>query len=152
MSDKKIRIKREFVVLGVDTPVLEAAKICKYANVKYIIVSEDGKLVGVVTPIDFVYKIVAEGKDPKTITLGSIMSSPVAVCKSTDDVTTIAKIMYENGFSVLPVVSEEGTIEGVVSIVDVLYALGEAHLSEEMKELAKKLVSSTLHGVKLVKD
>jgi|GEM_PF-3561454 CBS domain-containing protein len=141
-----VEIRDEYITLDVNTKVVDGAKACKEKGVKYIVVLEGDEIKGVATASDFACKVVAEENLDKT--LGDIMSSPAVVCDINDDVEDVAKKMYENDYSVLPVVSDK-ELKGVITAKDVIYALAEEHIPEEKKEAIIMALRPTLHGVRL---
>ncbi|MHC1625585.1 MAG: CBS domain-containing protein [Methermicoccaceae archaeon] len=143
-----VEIGDEFVVLGGNTTVEDAAKTCKEQGVKYIVVLEDDTIAGVVTGVDFMYDLVAMGQ-PLDVPISSIMSSPAVSCDVDDDIEDVAEIMQKNSYSILPVVASDGTVKGVITIKDVLYALSKEFVSENVRVIAERLMESTRHGVKL---
>lgn len=66
-------------ILSVDsqTSVEEAAKLMSAKKVSSLLVKEGEEYVGIVTKTDFVKKLIAEDRDPKTTNTGSVMSKPL---------------------------------------------------------------------------
>jgi CBS domain-containing protein len=66
-------------ILSVDsqTSVEEAAILMSTKKVSSLLVKEGEEYVGIVTKTDFVKKLIAEDRDPKTTTTGSVMSKPL---------------------------------------------------------------------------
>jgi CBS domain-containing protein len=110
-------------VCGPDTTVLEAAVAMEGSDLGSLAVVEGLDLVGLVTERD-IRRAVAEGMD---------VASPVSVLMSGDpdtfdpdlDVWDAAAWITETGYRHLPVVDDEGSLLGVVSIRDLLRALVE---------------------------
>jgi len=140
-----VEVRDEFVALDASTSVLDAAKACKGAGVKYIVVLENDRIVGVVTAVDFMYKVLAE-EERLDIPLRNVMSTPAVVCNMDDDISKVAERMWESSYSMLPVVSSDGTLAGVITIKDVLYTLAEPFLSEEARTAAQKLRGPCFRG------
>jgi len=65
-------------ILSVDiqTSVEAAAKLMSDKKVSSLLVKEGEEYVGIVTKTDFVKKLIAEDRDPKTTNTGSVMSKP----------------------------------------------------------------------------
>ena len=63
--------------VDVDTPVTKAAKIMRDKDISCLLVNEKEDFVGLITTTDLVKKVMAEGLNPKTTKVQSIMSKPV---------------------------------------------------------------------------
>jgi len=85
-----------------------------------VVVDSNKKPVGIVTREDIVVKVVAENKNPESVLVRDIMSSPLVTCKEEDNLFDVARVMNKYGYERLPVVDEEGNLKGIVSIREVL--------------------------------
>jgi CBS domain-containing protein len=56
------------------------------------------------------------------MSIREIMSVPVVTCRSTDNLTTAARLMWEHDCGAVPVLSDEGTVEGMITDRDVCMA------------------------------
>ena len=70
-------MKKELVTVDAGTSVVEAAKLMKTCNVGSVLVSQEGRIVGIVTEPDIVRKVVGAERIPYYIPVEDIMSSPV---------------------------------------------------------------------------
>ncbi|MCE4628568.1 MAG: CBS domain-containing protein [Desulfurococcales archaeon] len=86
-----------------------------------IIVDENMILLGVVTKTDIVYKVVAEGKNPSSVLVRSIMvRDPYYVYKDTP-LREAAELMGIYGIGHLPVLDREtNKVVGVISKTDII--------------------------------
>jgi len=94
---------------------------------------DSGRLVGIVTDRDIACRCVAAGRDPSTTTAASIMSSPVLAIRADDSIESAILLMEENRVHHLPVVSNDGTLLGIVAQSD----LGRRMTNREFGELAR---------------
>jgi CBS domain-containing protein len=106
--------KRKFLTAGPQTTVLEASRKMLAQNAGAVLVVEGHQLVGIFTERDAVFRVIAQGLDPQTTSLASVMTvSPRTIAP--DQSFGYAMIqMHENGFRHMPVV-EEGRPIGIVS-------------------------------------
>lgn len=106
-------------VVSVDrnTTVEEAARIMRELNVGSVPVTENGRVIGIITDRDLVLRNVAAGRGPRDTTVGEIMSASVVSANPDMDVHTAADLMAKNQIRRLPVV-EEDRLVGIVSIGD----------------------------------
>ena len=94
-----------------------------------LIADADRRLVGIFTGRDAVARVLAEGRDPRTTPLASVMtSSPVTLTPDQSAIDAL-RVMQDGGFRHLPVV-KDGRIVSVISRGD-FRGLEVARLNEE---------------------
>lgn len=108
-------------VCGPDTTVLEAAVAMESLDLGSLAVVEGMELVGLVTERD-IRRSVAEGMSADT-TVSNLMSGEPDTFDPDLDVWDAAAWIAESGYRHLPVMDDDGTLLGVVSIRDLLKAL-----------------------------
>lgn len=81
--------------------------------------------VGVLTDRDIAIEVVAFGLDPATMTAGDVMSPRPSVAEEDDDLLDALASMRERGVRRLPVVRPDGGLSGIVTLDNLLEALGE---------------------------
>lgn len=90
------------------------------AGIVPVIVSDTDKtLLGVVTDRDLCMAVVAEGLDPKTVTLEECMSAPVVAAYLNDDTETAVTLMQKHQIRRVPIIDEAGKLVGIISTADV---------------------------------
>jgi CBS domain-containing protein len=97
---------------------VDAAKRMKQADAGMIPVVQNGKLVGTITDRDIAVRVVAEGKDPQTTTVGEIASREVVTVEPDNDLSEALKLMAHHQVRRLPVV-EGDSVVGVIAQADV---------------------------------
>ena len=70
------------VTVQPNSSVQDAAKIMSEKKIGSIIISGNGEFSGILTERDLVRKVLARGKDPKSVKVNEIMSKPVVCCGS----------------------------------------------------------------------
>jgi CBS domain-containing protein len=89
------------------------------------------RVVGVVTDRDLCMSVVAEGREPHTVTVETCMTTAVVSCSPNDSVEKTTELMKENQIRRVPVVDEQRRLQGIVSIADLVHRAdiktGEAH-------------------------
>jgi CBS domain-containing protein len=101
-------------------------------GVDCVLIVESGRLTGIFTSRDFLYRVAADGKIPSQITLGDVMTRDPAVLKRVDCVTYAINRMATRNIRNLPIVDDEGRPLGLLRIWDVI-----AHLSDVFEEIAQ---------------
>ena len=92
----------------------EAGERLSDPAVRAVLVSDDGRLVGVVTRKTLVEEIVAAGRDPRATTLGEIAEPPLFTIDASMDLDEAYRALEENDFERVPVV-EDGRLVGILS-------------------------------------
>ena len=108
-------------ICGPDTTLLEAAVAMESSDLGSLAVVEGRELVGLITERD-IRRSVAEGIEMDT-SVSSIMSGDPDTFDPDLDVWDAAAWITESGYRHLPVIDDDGSLLGVVSIRDLLKAL-----------------------------
>lgn len=121
---------REVVTVTRETPVLRCAQLMHDEHVGAVVIIDDidGKLVpvGLLTDRDIAIEVVAFDVAARAITAGDLMSGDLAMVRPTDDVLTVLATMREHGVRRLPVIGEDGSLEGIVTADNLWEVLAEA--------------------------
>lgn len=100
--------------------VRKAAKLMKESGVgSLLVLAHDGSLNGIITEMDIVFKIVAEGLNPDTVVVEEVMSKPVHTIEGTKSVSDAARVMAELDVRHLPV-TKEGVLIGMLTENDII--------------------------------
>jgi CBS domain-containing protein len=114
--------------------VRDAARQMKTRRVGAVmVVDHNGKLQGIFTERDCLFRVMAEGVNPDTTTLSLVMTRDPYTITADRKLGVALHIMHDNGFRHIPVV-DHGIPVGMVSIRD---ALG-SELSSFEREVVKK--------------
>jgi CBS domain-containing protein len=118
MATIEKRFNRDIVALDASTPVTDAARVMADRRIGSVGVRRDGKVVGLLTERDVVFRALATG-DAGKATVGDVMRADLpAVSPQTED-REVADVMRRN-FTRHLLVKEGGAVVGVVSMLDVL--------------------------------
>jgi CBS domain-containing protein len=100
--------------------VVDAARAMRDGDFGTVIVvkGDDGSVCGVVTDRDIVVRVVADGRDPKSVKLADICSNDVTTVSPEQTLDDVAELMREKAIRRVPVV-EKGRLVGVVSLGDI---------------------------------
>jgi CBS domain-containing protein len=105
---------RKLVVAAPESSVAEAAVLMKGHQVGAVLVVEEGRLVGIFTERDAVYRVMAAGRDPFATRLAEVMTRDPKTVEPDETFGYALLLMHENGFRHAPVV-DNGKPIGVVS-------------------------------------
>ena len=117
-------------------PATEAAKLMKKADAGMIPVVQDGQLLGTVTDRDIVLRVIAEGKNPASTTVGEIASAEVVTVAPEQDLDEALHLMAKHQVRRLPVV-ESGRLIGVLAQADVAREGDAREVGETVEEISR---------------
>jgi CBS domain-containing protein len=106
--------RRKLVVATPQVSVAKAARMMKKSKVGAVLVVDKGRLVGIFTERDAVYRVMALGLEPDETLLGEVMTREPKTVEPNETFGYALLLMHENGFRHAPVI-ENGRPIGVVS-------------------------------------
>lgn len=110
---------RKLVTIVPDDSVQQAAVKMDSERVGSILVTSNGKVLGIVTRSDFIHNVIVGGRDPKKTAVRAIMNpSPISIDSSATTTEALRK-MLEKRVERLVVFSGDRII-GIVSLEDVI--------------------------------
>jgi len=113
-------LEKNFSVASTDT-VLQALKVMAEAHIGAILVTEGGKIVGIYTEGDYLYKGEIEGRLAKDTLVKDVMVSKMMTVTKDTTVEQCMGLMKQYNIRHLPVVEDEHLV-GLVSMRDVMFA------------------------------
>ena len=117
---RNVIAKQKILTATAEITVTDAARLMKKKSVGAVMVVKDnGRLAGIFTERDAVFRVLAEGRDPKTTRLSDVMTPQPQTITPEKPFGHALLMMYESGFRHVPVV-EDGKPVGMVSARDVL--------------------------------
>jgi CBS domain-containing protein len=119
-----------------DTTVIEAAKVMAKEDVGPVPIVEQGRLTGIVTDRDIVVRVVAEGRDPSSTTVGEIASRDLVTVSPDDDLDAALKHLAQNQVRRIPVV-EGDRLVGIVAQADIARLGSDAKTGEVVEEISR---------------
>ena len=108
----------DVIVTAPTSTVVEAARLMAEANVGSVIVRDEGEVLGIFTERDLLRRVVAPGKDPSSVPVADVMSSPVQHCGLEDDVAQCTARLIGGHIRHLAVIAE-GALVGLISLRDI---------------------------------
>ena len=132
-------MSREIASLPREGSLLEAAKLMSEKNVGCVLVLDsEERPIGIVTDRDLVVRGVAKGHDLADANVGSIMSAHPFTARRDEPIMLVARKMADKGIRRVPVVDEEGSVVGLVSVDDLLTVF-----ISELSNVAAAIVGSS---------
>jgi CBS domain-containing protein len=111
---KNVMDPNRFLTAAPDQTVSDASSMMQTRNVGAVLVIADGKLMGIFTERDAVFRVIARGLDPTTTQLADVMTVEPITLSPEKSYGHALLLMHENGFRHLPVVQNRVPI-GIIS-------------------------------------
>jgi CBS domain-containing protein len=144
MESAKSRIKcREIMTSNVSVGTVEmslqdVAKLMKDKDIGVLPVVESGtnKLLGIVTDRDIVVRAIADGKECST-KVSEVMTTELFTAKPDDFAFNAIRTMGEKQVRRVPIVNEDGILQGIVSMADIALEMeDEREIAETLEEIS----------------
>lgn len=119
------------------TPVAEAAKLMKNEDVGPIPIVEKDQVTGILTDRDIVLRVVAEGKDPGSTTVGDIASRDLVTVDPEQSLDEALRLMAQHQVRRLPVCEEDGKLVGIVAQADVARQGADQRTGEVVEQISR---------------
>lgn len=107
--------KSDVLTMKAQDSILDACIAMKKRRVGSVLVTDQGKLAGIFTERDLLFKVVGEGKELKGLTLKDAMTSNIKIAHPEDSVADSMRRMTQGHFRHLPVVDSNGEVIGILS-------------------------------------
>ena len=154
--------------IDADMPIREAAHTLIEKDVSRLLVTENGKPVGVISTTDFVASIAKEEK-PRRNTVADVMSDAMLVCRGKTPITSAARTLTQAGWRSVLVVDGKGKHLGVVSgrdlmrfvengvdenltVRDVMHEAFTIHIHASLREAADVMINKHHHRLIVIDE
>ena len=115
--------------IGASASVVEAARLMREQHIGSLPVTEDDRLVGMITDRDITTRVVAESAVPETTSVGDVYSRDLISVEPNSDLDEALRLMARHQVRRLPVV-ENDRLVGIVAQADI--ALKESERTGEL--------------------
>ena len=121
--------------IGASTSVVEAARLMREQDIGSLPITDDEKLVGMITDRDITTRVVAEAADPTSMSVEDVYSRDLVSVEPDEDLDEALQLMARHQVRRLPVV-ENGRLVGIVAQADIALKDNEktAQLVEAISE------------------
>lgn len=106
--------------IDADASVLDAVRRMVDFNVGSLLVTDEGRDIGIVTERDYLRRVTLEGRDERQTPVREIISAPLVVVTPQTTVEECMALMTDRRIRHVPVVEEAGEVVGLVSIGDLV--------------------------------
>ncbi len=110
------------------------------------VADDDGKVIGLITDRDICIAVATRHRLAADIPVGEVISGQVYVCAPQDGIQNLLETMRHARVRRLPVISDDGVLQGIVSISDIVLHAEEAQ-GKQVPELSHQDAIVTLKAV-----
>ena len=104
--------------VGPEATVLDATRRMNEHKIGALVVLDGGRVVGMFTERDVLQRVVAEACFPAEVRIRDVMSTEIVCCNKQTSIDDARSIMKTRRIRHLPVVDEDGSLQGLISIGD----------------------------------
>jgi len=114
------------VTVPIEKDLKEIIKIMANGRISSIVVTNKGRIAGIVTERDLIKKILLEGKNPNTMKVTSVMTPDPLSVNSHTDISEASEMMHSKNIRHLPVVDNEKLV-GLITQTDIVKETHKIH-------------------------
>jgi CBS domain-containing protein len=122
--------------IGTSASVVEAARVMREEDIGSLPITDDEKLVGIITDRDITTRVVAEAADPKVTPVGEVFSRDLISVEPDNDLEEALQLMARHQVRRLPVV-ENGRLVGIVAQADIALRENEKRTGELVEAISE---------------
>jgi CBS domain-containing protein len=122
--------------IGTSEPVVDAARLMREQDVGSLPVTDNEKLVGMITDRDITTRVVAEAANPKMISVGDVYSRDLISVEPDQDLDEALRLMARHQVRRLPVI-ENGSLVGIVAQADIALSENEKKTGELVEAISE---------------
>ncbi len=122
MNEKvKVIMTKDPITVSPDDTLDTATSILKTYKIEHLpVIDENKKLKGILSFFDL-WELDKTHEEYKNIKVGDVMTKRVAKLNPDDKVGSVAEIFLENLFEAIPIVDDDNTLVGIVTMLDVVW-------------------------------
>lgn len=114
----------DVVTASPDSELREITDTLESENVGAVVITEDNAPVGIVTDRDAALAI-HQHDDVASVSVEEVMATDPATIQETEEAIEISRAIDEHDVRRFPVVDEDGTLTGIVTLDDLIATIGE---------------------------
>jgi len=107
------------ITITKDSTVEEAVRLMNEHEIGCLIVTENKKVLGILTERDLMKRVLAKSQDPRKTKVEEVMSTPLISVEPDAEVGDVSRIMFQKNIKKMPIV-RKGKLLGLVTLTDIL--------------------------------
>lgn len=114
----------------------EVAAVMRDGDMGAVPVTDNGRLIGILTDRDIVVRAVADGSEPRK-TVGDVMSKELFTVGPDDFAFEAIRLMGDKQVRRIPVIEADGKLVGIISMADIALEMeDEKEIAETLEEIS----------------
>jgi len=125
--------------LPTDSAQRVARTMCDHnvGSIPVVLDQDSRKLVGMITDRDLCCSVIADGLDPKSVTIEKFMTLNPVTCREGENVENCERLMQEHQVRRMPIVDAENYVIGIVVQADLALKDKPERVSKTVAEISK---------------
>ena len=125
--------------LPTDSAQRVARTMCDHnvGSIPVVLDQDSRKLVGMITDRDLCCSVIADGLDPKSVTIEKFMTLNPVTCREGENVENCERLMQEHQVRRMPIVDAEDHVIGIVAQADLALKDKPERVSKTVAEISK---------------
>ena len=125
--------------LPTDSAQRVARTMCDHnvGSIPVVLDQDSRKLVGMITDRDLCCSVIADGLDPKSVTIEKFMTLNPVTCREGENVENCERLMQEHQVRRMPIVDAENHVIGIVAQADLALKDKPERVSKTVAEISK---------------
>ena len=125
--------------LPTDSAQRVARTMCDHnvGSIPVVLDQDSRKLVGMITDRDLCCSVIADGLDPKSVTIEKFMTLNPVTCREGENVENCERLMQEHQIRRMPIVDAEDHVIGIVAQADLALKDKPERVSKTVAEISK---------------
>jgi CBS domain-containing protein len=131
MAVKEIMTKKVITVTKTTSTDVCAKLMIENKIGSVVVLDEKGKTAGIITKENLIKHVLAKDANPKTVTAGDVMSSPLITASPTLSIIQAMQSMFKDGIRHLVVTGSDGKVQGICTDTDIFKVVPQLILLEQ---------------------
>ncbi len=125
--------------LPTDSAQRVARTMCDHnvGSIPVVLDQDSRKLVGVITDRDLCCSVIANGLDPKNVTIEKFMTLNPVTCREGENLENCERLMQEHQIRRMPIVDADDHVIGIVAQADLALKDNPERVSKTVAEISK---------------
>jgi CBS domain-containing protein len=107
------------VTMPLDASVFDVAKSMAEMDISSVIITDEGRPLGIITEADIVRRVIVQDRNPKTTLASEIMSSPIIYVEPGTGLTDAMRVMAKSNIRRVAVLKND-SLAGIITSRDLL--------------------------------
>jgi len=114
----KEAMTKNVITIDQSATILEASNLYRDKKIGCLIITENSKIVGIVTERDLIERTICMLRDPENTRIGDIMSRDIKTVHALETIEKALEIMENYNIKKLPVVKQDDIV-GIITVTDI---------------------------------